>query len=146
MCKRLLRNMQLVENCIPCQIPSWHTIEQHCPYFCRSLQFNSIVTCQLNPLRVCLPPVVKNFAAIARNYQLAYCDTIIQRNSRINLPVIGNLSSSGAPLSSETAKPLLLDSFFPFDPYRLPKSKVFVQVNILSFFSCRLISVRYTST
>jgi hypothetical protein len=63
-------------------------------------------------------------------FQLAYCDTIIQRNSRINLPVIGNLSSSGAPLSSETAKPMLLDSFFPFDPYRLTKSKVFVQVSL----------------
>jgi RNA polymerase I-specific transcription initiation factor RRN3 len=40
--------------------------------FLRSLQFNSIVTCQLNPLRVCLPPVVKNFAAIARNYQVQF--------------------------------------------------------------------------
>ena len=38
--------------------------------FLRSLQFNTIVTCQLNPLRVCLPPVVKNFAALARNYQV----------------------------------------------------------------------------
>jgi hypothetical protein len=39
--------------------------------FLRSLQFNTIVTCQLNPLRVCLPPVVKNFAALARNYQVS---------------------------------------------------------------------------
>jgi hypothetical protein len=62
-------------------------------------------------------------------FQLAYCDTIIQRNSRINLPVIGNLSSSGAPASVETAKPILLDSFFPFDPYRLTKSKVFIEVS-----------------
>jgi hypothetical protein len=60
--------------------------------------------------------------------QLAYCDTIIQRNSRISLPVVGNLSSSGAPLSHENAKPMLLDSFFPFDPYRLANSKVFIQV------------------
>ena len=70
------------------------------------------------------------------SFQLAYCDTIIQRNSRINLPVVGNLSSAGgsAPSSAETAKPILLDSFFPFDPYRLAKSKKFIEVSSQVFF------------
>ncbi|CAB4063889.1 RRN3 [Lepeophtheirus salmonis] len=89
--------------------------------FLKSLNFNTIVTCSLNPLRVCLPPVVKNFASISRNYQLAYCDTIIQRNNRINLPIVGSLSES-----SSSAKPLLLDSFFPFDPYSLKDSDSFI--------------------
>jgi hypothetical protein len=77
--------------------------------------------------------------------QLAYCDTIIQRNSRISLPVVGNLSSSGAPLSHENAKPMLLDSFFPFDPYRLANSKVFIQVKhiflILAYNYCKKLNV-----
>ena len=60
----------------------------------------------------------RNFTSVARNYQLAYCQTVIERNNRINLPVVGNLSSANV-----TGKPLLLDCYFPFDPYRLPNSK-----------------------
>lgn len=89
--------------------------------FCKSLGFNSIVTSQLNPLRVCLPGVVRNFSSIARNYQLAYCQTVMERNNRINLPIVGSLSSANT-----TGKPLLLDCFFPFDPYLLPCSKHWV--------------------
>jgi len=90
--------------------------------FTQSLSFNSIVTSHLNPLRVCLPAVVRNFSSIARNYQLAYCQTVIERNNRLNLPVVGSLSSS-----SDLGKPLLLDCFFPFDPYLLPQSKPWIE-------------------
>ena len=95
--------------------------------FLRGLNFSTIVTCKLNPLRVCLPPVVKNFSAIARHYQLAYCDTIIERNNRINLPVVGNLSQINSGDVSSLAKPVLLDSFFPFDPYMLKESEKYVK-------------------
>ena len=84
-----------------------------------------IVTCSLNPLKVCLPPVVKNFAAIARHYQLAYCETVIQRNNRLNLPVVGTKASTTSVIGD--AKPALLDTFFPFDPYRLKESEFFVK-------------------
>jgi hypothetical protein len=53
---------------------------------------------------------------------LAYCETVIQRNNRLNLPVVGNLAST----SIEDAKPMLLDTFFPFDPYRLKASRHFI--------------------
>lgn len=90
--------------------------------FLNKLRLSRIVTCTLNPLRVCLPPVVKNFAAISRHYQLAYCETVIQRNNRINLPIVGTLASS----CTADAKPLLLDTLFPFDPYKLAESKKFI--------------------
>ncbi len=93
--------------------------------FLASLGLGRMVTCSLNPLKVCLPPVVKNFASIARHYQLAYCDTVIERNNRLNLPVVGSLASA----SVDDAKPLLLDTLFPFDPYRLVKSKHFIAEN-----------------
>ena len=48
----------------------------------QSMSWQTLVTSPLNPLRVCLPGVVTNFSAIARNYQLAYCNSIIQRNNR----------------------------------------------------------------
>ena len=93
--------------------------------FLSKLGLGRIVTCSLNPLKVCLPPVVKNFAAIARHYQLAYCETVIQRNNRLNLPVVGTKASTTSVIGE--AKPALLDTFFPFDPYRLEQSKNFVK-------------------
>nr|CAD7393490.1 unnamed protein product [Timema cristinae] len=56
--------------------------------FMQSLNMAQIVTCRLNPLRVCLPVVVRNFAAVTRTYQLAYCYTIIEHNSRNSMPII----------------------------------------------------------
>ena len=50
--------------------------------FLRSLNYERMVTSQLNPLRFCLPAVVQNFANVARHYQLAYCYTVIERNNR----------------------------------------------------------------
>ena len=88
------------------------------------LRLSRIVTCSLNPLKVCLPPIVKNFASIARHYQLAYCETVIQKNSRLNLPVVGNMSSNTSVIGE--AQLALLDTFFPFDPYRLNNSKVYI--------------------
>ena len=81
----------------------------------------------LNPLRVCLPGVVRNFSACARHYQLAYCQAVIERNNRINLPVVGSLSSGAS------VKPLLLDCFFPFDPCLLPRVKPWVETHYLQY-------------
>jgi len=90
----------------------------------RSLHFNTIVTSRLNPLYFCLYQVVRNFSAVTRNYQLAYCETIIQRNSRISLPVVDSLQMALSSHKADAAATNnILDSFFPFDPYRLPCSK-----------------------
>merc|ERR1712109_28342 len=97
--------------------------------FLSKLGLGRIVTCSLNPLKVCLPPVVKNFASMARHYQLAYCETVIQRNNRLNLPVVGTKASTTSVIGE--AKPALLDTFFPFDPYRLEQSKNFVKGSML---------------
>ena len=48
----------------------------------KSMSWQSIISHNLNPLRVCLPGIVKNFANISKNYQLAYCTAIMQRNNR----------------------------------------------------------------
>uniref|UniRef100_A0A182RLD3 RNA polymerase I-specific transcription initiation factor RRN3 n=1 Tax=Anopheles funestus TaxID=62324 RepID=A0A182RLD3_ANOFN len=82
--------------------------------FLQSLQLSSIVTCQLNPLRVCLPTVATAFAGITRAYQLAYCHTILERNARRKLATVYKNSTQ---LPEEC-----LDTFFPFDPYMLKKS------------------------
>ncbi|XP_015270986.1 PREDICTED: RNA polymerase I-specific transcription initiation factor RRN3 isoform X2 [Gekko japonicus] len=87
--------------------------------FLQSLNFERIVMCHLNPLKVCLPSVVNLFAAVNRQYQIAFCDTIIERNRRQVLPVV---RSSGGGDSVETCTNPL-DTFFPFDPYILKRSK-----------------------
>ncbi|ETN66338.1 transcription initiation factor RRN3 [Anopheles darlingi] len=83
--------------------------------FLQSLQLSSIVTCHLNPLRVCLPTVATAFAGVTRSYQLAYCHTILERNARRKLATVYSNSSAQTPEDC-------LDTFFPFDPYMLIKS------------------------
>lgn len=82
--------------------------------FLQSLQLSSIVTCHLNPLRVCLPAVATAFAGVTRAHQLAYCHTILERNARRKLATV---------YKNESQTPEeCLDTFFPFDPYMLKKS------------------------
>ncbi|XP_059510162.1 RNA polymerase I-specific transcription initiation factor RRN3 isoform X1 [Stegostoma tigrinum] len=87
--------------------------------YLQNLNFERIVMCQLNPLKVCLPSVVNLFAAITRKFQLAFCYTVIERNNRQIIPVVR--SSTGGDLIQICTNPL--DSFFPFDPYILKRSK-----------------------
>ena len=87
------------------------------------LGLQHIVTCHLNPLRFCLPTIVRNFSAVAKHFQVAYCETIIQKNARLNLPVVSGITSN----LTTSRKPVLLDSFFPFDPYNLKSSKHFIE-------------------
>ncbi|XP_043945109.1 RNA polymerase I-specific transcription initiation factor RRN3 [Protopterus annectens] len=87
--------------------------------YLQSLNFERIVMCQLNPLKVCLHSVVSLFAAITRKYQLVFCYTIIERNNRQQLPVVR--SSFGGDSVQVFTNPL--DSFFPFDPYILKRSR-----------------------
>ncbi|XP_073915051.1 RNA polymerase I-specific transcription initiation factor RRN3 isoform X2 [Castor canadensis] len=90
--------------------------------YLQSLNFERIVMSQLNPLKICLPSVVNFFAAITNKYQLVFCYTIIERNSRQMLPVIRN--TAGGDLVQTCTNPL--DTFFPFDPCVLKRSKKFI--------------------
>ena len=81
----------------------------------------------MNPLRFCLPAIVRNFSAVSKHFQVAYCDTIIQKNARLHLPEVGAIASHTR--STTGAKPVLLDTFFPFDPYKLTDSKHFIDLH-----------------
>ncbi|KAM4025781.1 RNA polymerase I-specific transcription initiation factor RRN3 isoform 1-T2 [Anomaloglossus baeobatrachus] len=88
--------------------------------YLQGLNFERIVMCQLNPLKICLPSVVNFFAAITRKYQLVFCYTIIERNNRQMIPIIR--SSAGGEITQTVSNPL--DSFFPFDPCVLKRCKI----------------------
>ncbi|OXC66743.1 hypothetical protein AYX13_04613 [Cryptococcus neoformans] len=112
------------------------------------------ITSDLNPLLGCNPTVVSTFAKVAHHTNFAYCFSIIEANQQSSHPrsssshalskiaVPASRSSSGAGSSrqdptfgSQTlprqARQLNvdagLDSYFPFDPYDLPKSKRFIE-------------------
>ncbi|XP_063286378.1 RNA polymerase I-specific transcription initiation factor RRN3 isoform X1 [Pelobates fuscus] len=87
--------------------------------YLQNLNFERIVMCQLNPLKICLPSVVNLFAAITRKYQLVFCYTIMERNSRQMIPIVR--SSLGGDSTQTCTNPL--DSFFPFDPCILKRCK-----------------------
>ncbi|XP_044515153.1 RNA polymerase I-specific transcription initiation factor RRN3 isoform X2 [Gracilinanus agilis] len=87
--------------------------------YLQSLNFERIVMSQLNPLKICLPSVVNLFAAITRKYQLVFCYTIIERNNRQMLPVLRNTTGGGSVQTCTNP----LDTFFPFDPCVLKRSK-----------------------
>ncbi|XP_023296481.2 RNA polymerase I-specific transcription initiation factor RRN3 [Lucilia cuprina] len=86
--------------------------------FLQSLHLSAMVTCNFNPLRVCLPAVATAFAGVTRAYQLAYCHTILERNARRKLATV---------YANDTATPEeTLDTFFPFDPYLLKMSSKYI--------------------
>lgn len=82
--------------------------------FLQSMQLSTLVTCHLNPLRVCQPAVATAFAGVTRAHQLAYCHTILERNARKKLATVYR---NEVIMPEET-----LDTAFPFDPYLLKKS------------------------
>lgn len=91
----------------------------------RSLNLERLVLSQLNPLQVCAPPVVNNFAAVARRFQLAYCYTIMENNKRLGIP---SAHIDGSKYTDNTT----LDVFFPFDPYLLQRYVTVMMLQIKS--------------
>ncbi|RDD38143.1 RNA polymerase I-specific transcription initiation factor RRN3 [Trichoplax sp. H2] len=77
-----------------------------------------IVTSKLNPLRFCMPILIKFFAAITSEHELVYCYTIIESNKREQLPTA--LFGGDKQLTRDINNQL--DTFFPFDPYLLSRS------------------------
>lgn len=95
--------------------------------FLQELDIPRIVTCRLNPLKICNSEIVHSFADITSTYQLAYCYTIIENNERNQLPIFG----------MKTHLPVLISSFFPFESYTLQHSRQ----RIVSLFHSNVVEV-----
>ena len=90
----------------------------------------SAVSSILNPLKVCSPNVVNQFARIAHRTNFLYCYNILDTIRRSEV-------SDSSPPHSRTERNIMvlhhanniaeLNTFFPFDPCRLPKSNSFIQ-------------------
>lgn len=92
---------------------------------------------RLNPLKVCSPGIVDQFALLAHRFRFMYIYPLIEANKRLRLSQFvstaysngGALRESGLDSSDESWQ--RLDSFFPFDPYQLPTSKHWVDPDYL---------------
>lgn len=71
-----------------------------------NLNLSKIVTSTLSPLRLCCSTVVNRFAHITKMYQLTYCYVVMDGHIRV---------------TDQSIKDEWLYSFFPFEPYVLPR-------------------------
>ncbi|KAI4252313.1 MAG: hypothetical protein LQ352_004364 [Teloschistes flavicans] len=88
---------------------------------------------KLNPLKVCSPAIVTEFARIAHHLHVIYVYHLLETNKRVRLSQCSG-PSSYTQLNRETALTARrdedhqhLDEYFPFDPYHLPKSKRWIE-------------------
>lgn len=79
-----------------------------------------VITSDLNPLKVCSQNVVHQFARIAQATDFTYCFSILEANKRAPCPVFAGVTPG-------SAGPQELHTFFPFDPFKLPRSGEYIQ-------------------
>lgn len=92
---------------------------------------------KLNPLKVCSPVIVHEFARVANHVGIIYVFHLLETNKRIQLTQYSGLWGHGNSHSQPERETALsarkddshqhLDEYFPFDPYHLPKSKRWIE-------------------
>lgn len=86
---------------------------------------------KLNPLKICSPPIVAEFAKIARHLRFMYVYPLLESNKRVRLSQFssgqgnGALRDTGNDGHGESWHQL--DAYFPFDPYQLPASRKWIE-------------------
>ena len=95
--------------------------------------FSSNIFSKLNPLKVCSPAIVNEFARVAKHLGILYVYHLLETNKRIRLSQYagatgpnmqyGQINRETALSANQDESHQHLDAYFPFDPYHLPKSK-----------------------
>lgn len=93
--------------------------------WCRGLRnIGVLLQSKLNPLKVCSPMVVQQFAKIASETDLVYVHAMLESNKNIFISGVTAGASDGSKGKHILAT---VQSFFPFDPYNLKSSQHFIQ-------------------
>jgi len=82
------------------------------------LKLKRLVDSPLNPLQFCVPDIADRFAVVCSSYALIDCFPIINANRR-----------SAVPLADSHQGDSVFATFFPFDPYLLVQSGVYITMN-----------------
>lgn len=94
---------------------------------------NRTIYSTLNPLKICAPSIVEEFARIAHHLKFMYVYPLLEKNKRVRLSQfalsIPAFRESGMMSASAEAQERWnqLDAYFPFDPYQLPVSRRWIQ-------------------
>ncbi|RAH82538.1 RNA polymerase I-specific transcription initiation factor RRN3 superfamily [Aspergillus japonicus CBS 114.51] len=86
---------------------------------------------KLNPLKVCSPAIVTQFARMSQHFNLMYVYSILETNKRVRISTYRSLSALADPRFHQVEREIRAgddvgyqaDSYFPFDPYQLPRSR-----------------------
>ena len=82
----------------------------------------------LNPLKVCAIPIVEQFARIAHHLSVVYVYPLLETNKRLKLIYTASMGDSrSTAVASKGDDAQRLDAYFPFDPYKLPRSKRWIE-------------------
>ena len=83
----------------------------------------------LNPLKVCAPSISSEFARITHLLEIIYIYPSLESNKRIRIVNNTPLDHRGTALThgKTSTEWQGLDAYFPFDPYKLPRSKRWLQ-------------------
>lgn len=90
---------------------------------------------RLNPLKICSPSIVTEFARIAHHFQLLYVYPLLETNKRLRVTAFRSISTLSNPGFSQVEREIRagdhlgyqLDAYFPFDPYQLPRSRRWIE-------------------
>jgi RNA polymerase I-specific transcription initiation factor RRN3 len=97
------------------------------------------INSKLNPLKICAPPIVEEFAKIAHRLEFMHVYPRLEANKRVRLSQFAlGAGGSGGMLreaafrsgkmgEGEEESWHQLDAYFPFDPYQLPVSKRWIE-------------------
>lgn len=96
------------------------------------LGLDRVVNSRLNPLRVCLPSVVNEFARVMHEQQIVYCYAAMQRNARPQRsgnasPVRSGSSGAEAAMAYINREAVDFESFFAFEPLTLARTSPIVE-------------------
>lgn len=99
------------------------------PYIKETL--HRAVQSKLNPLKVCSPAIVSEFARISNHLGFLYLFSILEMNKRVRITSYRSLTAVADPRFGQVERETRagddlgyqLDAYFPFDPYQLPRSR-----------------------
>ena len=99
---------------------------------------SSAIHSPLNPLRVCAPVIVDQFAKLTYHLQFIYVYSKIETNRQVR--IVTNRKTVSDLTMSDPNRDLswmgddgMLEGYFPYDPYQLPISKHWIQDNYVEW-------------
>ncbi|OLL21843.1 RNA polymerase I-specific transcription initiation factor rrn3 [Neolecta irregularis DAH-3] len=83
-----------------------------------------VITSRFNPLKICAPLVVNQFAKVSGHLNFVYCYSILEQNKRVRAVTTSAHTQSKL---SDLGMDSQIEGYFPFDPCHLPLSQMYVR-------------------